>query len=109
MFSATVRCDGVLGPIVDPVQRHGARIGSVDPAQDLEEGALAGSVLADERQGLSGTERQAHPPQRLRGTEGFGDSVEFESWRHGRQHDSPVPAAGKSIDRRAPGKSSRPN
>ena len=77
--------DRINGEILRTVEHHGARIGFMDPAQDLEQGAFPSPILPDEGMGLAGTERQAHPPQRLSGTEGFSDSVEFESGWHGKR------------------------
>ena len=79
--------DRIDGMIFRTVEHHGARIGLMDPAQDLEQGTFSSPILPDEGMGLAGPQRQAHPPQRLSGTEGFSDSVEFKSGWHGKRPD----------------------
>jgi hypothetical protein len=75
----TLGRDGIPGTVFFPIEPHGSRIGRMNPTQNLQQGALAGPILPDQRLSLARPQRQAHLPQRLSRTESFLDSVEFES------------------------------
>ena len=52
-------------PEVDAVDQDAALVGIVEPGQQLDDGGLAGAVLADQRQRLAGLQREvqaAHRP-----------------------------------------------
>jgi hypothetical protein len=60
------------------VERHGALVGLVDAGQDLDDGRLAGAILADERGDLARVEPERDAVERLHAGEALGDAVERE-------------------------------
>ena len=56
------------------VKRDLAGVGLVDAGQDLDEGALAGAVFADEGVDLGRQQRQGNAVQRLGGAEALRDA-----------------------------------
>ena len=73
----TLGSNGINRLVLRTVEHHGTRIRLMDSAQDFEQRALPCPILPDEGMGLTHPQRQTHRPQRLGGTEGFSDSVEF--------------------------------
>src|SRR5437867_7839493 len=53
---------------------------SVEPANDIEEGGLAGAIGADEAHDPSLRHREVHGPHRHNPAEPFGDALEFQKW-----------------------------
>ena len=58
---ATQRCQIVVAKI-DPIEQDPAFGGVVEPGEQLRQRRLAGAILADERDALARTEREAHVP-----------------------------------------------
>ena len=54
-----------------------AVIRGLRPGDDLDEGRLAGAVLADERVNLSGAQVEGYAAQRAHAREGLGDARGF--------------------------------
>src|SRR5205823_10565865 len=75
-------------PQIDAVDEDAARGRLVETEEEARQGALAGAVLADERQPLAGTDLQAHLVEGGRGGAGVGKAHAFErdalAERHGR-------------------------
>jgi len=69
-----------------PAQGHPAGVGSESPRENLHQGALAGSILADEGANLAGRGLQMHRLQRHRHSEALGNSVHRQ--RYMAVHDS---------------------
>ena len=70
--------------MLDPVDPDRARGRARDPAQDLHQGRLAGTVLADQAQHLAAVQGEVDPAQRHDAGIGLDDAVELEKrWRHG--------------------------
>ena len=66
------------------VEEDRPAVGLVDPGQDLDQGALAGAVLADEGVDLAGHQVERHVGQRLGGSEALRDATELGAeWRRG--------------------------
>ena len=57
---------------------HDAAVARVGPGQDLDEGGLAGSVLAEQGVDLPGPHREACALERLHAPEGLVDALELE-------------------------------
>jgi hypothetical protein len=67
------------------VEGDGARVGLVDARDHLHQGRLAGTVVADERDHLSGPDVEVHVGQRLHGTESLVDTGQGEHALPGRR------------------------
>ena len=74
-----------LGRIMDlhrlAVDADLAGIALICAGQDLDEGRLAGAVLAGERHHLAGVEGQVHVVEGLDAAEPLADSARLEEWR----------------------------
>jgi hypothetical protein len=86
------------------VEADGPGVRLIDPGDDLDEGGLAGAVLADQGVHLAGTHVEVHMVERLDARKGFADVLQLQE---GCGHDgsSPLsvaatPAAGLSAPRR---------
>ena len=67
---------GVAVPVGLAADRHAAPVGLEHVGQDLDEGRLAGAVLAQQRHDLAARDVEAHALQRARAAEGLVDVVE---------------------------------
>ena len=76
-----------LGGTVDlrrlPVEVDRPAVGLMNAGEDLDEGALPGTVLADQRVDLAGQEIERDVVKGLRGGEAFGDPVQLDARRCG--------------------------
>ncbi len=96
--AAGQRIGGTVGPAVEP---HLPAVGLERPAQDLDQGALARSVLPKEGVDLSQAEGQVDPVQGARGAEALGQPAHDEDGRGGRvgEHQSRMERSGESKPR----------
>ena len=64
-----------------PSRRDGPAVRLMDAGQDLDQRALAGAVLADERVDLAGDEVERDVVERLGRGEALGDPAQLGAWR----------------------------
>src|SRR5258707_10322434 len=70
-------------------KQNGATVGRIHTREDLDQGALARTVLADQSMHFAGRELERDVVQDLDITEAFGDSAELDEGRGGRHRPSP--------------------
>ena len=70
-----------VGIVGGAVEGHGAGVGRVDAREHLDEGRLAGAVLAEEREDLAPAQVEADVGDGARAAEGLGHSVEGQDRR----------------------------
>jgi len=85
----------IAGPARLTIQFHRAGVRRVRPRQHLHQRALAGPILADQRQHLPRLHRQIHTGQRDGGSETLADTAHLETWpgsAHTPKHNHPTPS-----------------
>ena len=64
-----------------PVEQDAAGVGAMDAGQGLDQGRLAGAVLADQGHDFARADREAHAIEGMDAVEAHGDAAQLEDRR----------------------------
>ena len=66
---------------VDTIQNDSTTTGSHESTSHIDQGRLTGPVRTDQTHNLAGLDSETYVGQRLDGTKGDGDALQFECFR----------------------------